>query len=123
MATKHAVSPLQNWQDWVNLVLGIWLFVSPWELQYLNVSPLASDTAFVIGAMLFVVSLTSRFAFHKNEEIIDLVLGVALMVSPWALDYAAIAMAMDNALIVGGVVIYFAVWSLWDARSDTAHST
>ena len=29
------------WQDWTNLLLGFWLFVSPWVFQLPNDSPVA----------------------------------------------------------------------------------
>ena len=27
-------TPPKQWEDWVNLVLGIWLCVSPWVLKF-----------------------------------------------------------------------------------------
>ena len=31
----------QRWEDWINFVLGVWLFVSPWILGYLSVGAAA----------------------------------------------------------------------------------
>ena len=33
MATT-AFSPPKHWEDWVSVVFGLWLFASPWALQY-----------------------------------------------------------------------------------------
>lgn len=121
MVPKNAVSPLRNWQDWVSLVLGVWLFISPWQLQYVDVSPVASQTAWVIGAVLFVVGLLSRFTFHVAEEIIDIVLGLCLIISPWALGYVSVTMAAGNAVIVGALVSLLSLWEIWDIRHDILH--
>ncbi|MDE2166757.1 MAG: SPW repeat protein [Alphaproteobacteria bacterium] len=126
MAPKRVAAPPKNWQDWAILIMGVWLLVSPWGLHYLNANSLASGADFVIGAVLIIVSLVSRAAFHISEELIDLALalGIALTISPWVLGYDAATMAADNALIVGGIVIYFAVWELQDIRCCcSAHST
>jgi hypothetical protein len=29
-----AIAKLAVWEDWINLVLGVWLFCSPWILSY-----------------------------------------------------------------------------------------
>jgi hypothetical protein len=29
----------KHWQDWGNLVLGLWVFVSPWVLQHTRPGP------------------------------------------------------------------------------------
>lgn len=121
MVPKNAVSPLRNWQDWVSLVLGVWLFISPWQLQYVDVSPVASQAAWVIGAVLFVVGLLSRFTFHVAEEIIDIVLGLCLIISPWALGYVSVTMAAGNAVIVGALVSLLSLWEIWDIRHDILH--
>ncbi len=38
----------QRWQDWVGLVLGAWLFLSPWLLTY-AAAPAAAWSAWAIG--------------------------------------------------------------------------
>lgn len=38
MATQYSgyafQPPYNRWQDWANLILAIWLFISPWVLQF-----------------------------------------------------------------------------------------
>lgn len=121
MVTKNTVSLSRNWQDLVSLVLGVWLFLSLWELNYVDVSPVASQAAWVIGALLFVIGLLSRFTFHLAEEIIEFILGLCLIASPWVLGYASNATPAANAVIVGVLVLVLSVWEIWDNRRYIEH--
>lgn len=121
MVTKNTVSLSRNWQDLVSLVLGVWLFLSPWELKYVDVSPVASQAAWVIGALFFVIGLLSRFTFHLAEEIIEIILGLCLIASPWVLGYAGITTPAANAVIVGVLVLVLSVWEIWDNRHYIEH--
>jgi hypothetical protein len=121
MDTRREAVPQQHWQDWLTLVLGIWLFISPWMLNYVTISRMASGVALVIGAMLFIVSLISRFAFHVAEEVIDVILGLCLIASPWAFGYAAISIPTDNAIIVGVLATLASLFGVWDWGHGAAH--
>ena len=50
----YVEEPHRRWQDWVNLLLGAWLFISPWVL--LNAGGYATD-AFWVGALIVLVSI------------------------------------------------------------------
>jgi len=34
--TRAPIGSANRWQDWVNLLLGAWLFISPWALGFSN---------------------------------------------------------------------------------------
>jgi len=121
MVPKSPVSPARNWQDWISLLLGVWLFLSPWQLLYVDISQVASEAAWVIGAVLFVVGLLSRFTFHVAEEVIGLIFGLCLIISPWVLGYVNVTTAAGNAVIVGALVSLLSLWEIWDARHDIPH--
>jgi hypothetical protein len=44
-------------QEWVNLVLGIWIFVAPWVLGFVSLGSAAWDH-WIVGALIFLVSLS-----------------------------------------------------------------
>lgn len=44
-------------QEWVNLVLGIWIFIAPWVLGFVALSDAAWDH-WIVGALIFLVSLS-----------------------------------------------------------------
>ena len=45
-----------RWQSWLNIVGGIWLFISPWVLGTTSDAATAWN-AWIIGAAIFVVAL------------------------------------------------------------------
>lgn len=47
----------QPWEEWVNLIAGAWLFVSPWVLGYAAADTVAMWNAMIIGALVFVLSI------------------------------------------------------------------
>jgi heme/copper-type cytochrome/quinol oxidase subunit 3 len=53
-----ALSILKEWEEWVNLALGAWVFVSPWALGFLtNVN--AHWSHVVIGALVAAIAAWS----------------------------------------------------------------
>src|SRR5687767_10098991 len=76
----------RRWQDAANLVLGIWLFASPWVLAY---DGTAAWNAYVLGAGIVVFALIASYMPKAWEEIINIVLGVWLVVSPFVMGFSA----------------------------------
>ena len=89
-----------NWQDGLMLLLGIWLFFSPWILGFAGIQS-AFWNALLFGVILAGMSIAVVTEFHDWEEWVDMALGVWLVVSPCVLGFAALSAV--NAL---------AAWSL-----------
>lgn len=51
-----ALSQKGQWEDWVNLVLGAWLFVSPWIFGYIGTANIAWNS-FIVGALVFLIGI------------------------------------------------------------------
>lgn len=103
--------PLKHWQDAVNAVIGVWLFVSPWALAYAS-DAMAMSNAIVVGAALLAAALGAIFVPRAWEEWTELALGVWLIVSPWILGFSALEMAMLCAVVTGLVIAALALWTL-----------
>ena len=101
-----------RWQDWINLLLGIWLFFSPWLLGFRAELPGESWNFFVIGAAFFVFAAAALNQRALWEEWVNLVLGIWMIISPWVLRYAGNVTARDDAVIVGIVVGLLSIWAL-----------
>jgi hypothetical protein len=114
-----AFSLPRQWEDWANLVLGIWLCVSPWVLQFAG-DQIAMQNALLVGFLLIVTEAATLVSLHVWEEWISVVLGAWLVVSPWVLGITA-AVAMANFVIVGLVVLVLALYEIWDVRRHSAH--
>jgi SPW repeat-containing protein len=61
--------------DVINLVLGAWLFLTPWIFGFVP-NTAASWNAWLSGVAIGVVALAALLAFAEWEEWINLLLGV-----------------------------------------------
>ncbi len=123
----------QIWQNWANLALAVWLFISPWILQFApqaSTSPPAqgaqaaqavmavSDAAWnawVLGAVVFVIGVSAIGRLVLWQEWANLVLGAWIFVAPWALGFAMGAqhhVAAWDHWIVGGLIFLISAWSI-----------
>lgn len=92
-----------RWQDWVNLVLGVWLILAP--LFGLAVAGSAAAwNGHIVGAVVAVFALWALAQPRRWEEWINLVCGVWLIIAPFALGFGASPGAMWNHIIVGLLV-------------------
>ncbi len=98
-----------RWQDWVSLVLGIWLFFSPWILSFYSAMPAASWNFFVLGVAFVVFAAFGLNLRTLWEEWVNLVLGIWMIISPWVLQYNANSAARDDAVIIGVIVAVMAI--------------
>ncbi|HEY7902896.1 MAG TPA: SPW repeat protein [Casimicrobiaceae bacterium] len=109
-----------KWQDWVTLVVGVWLLFSPWLLGFYTAIPAASWNFFMAGfafAIFAAVGLNLRTAW---EEWVNMALGIWMIASPWVLGYRGTIAARDDAVIVGLVVAVMAVWTLAERHTAVA---
>jgi hypothetical protein len=106
--------------DVVNLILGMVLFFSPWEFD-LSVGA-QWQTASVIGIVIAVLSIAALAAFAVWEEWVNLVAGLALIVSPWLLGFQnSDAMTID--VVIGGLVAVFAAFEVWSLHERAPQVT
>ena len=108
----HAIaSTIKHWQDPINLILGIWMIVSPWALNY-SADKNPTWNAVTLGILIGLAALFALYRVMAWEEWGNVVLGVWLVISPWVLSFSNITTAMANAVIVGVVVALLALWAL-----------
>ena len=70
-----------HWKDVCNLILGVWLIVSPWALSYAMADTPAWN-AHIVGVVVAVAAIATLVAFHKWEEWVNAALGVWLPAPP-----------------------------------------
>ncbi len=108
----------RRWLDWVSLLAGGWLFVSPWVLGYASV-PVAAWTAFILGGLVVVTALwalTAREA--RTPELVNALFGALVFVAPWVLGFVAERAARIDAWIVGAVIVVAALWAAMAERPE-----
>ena len=108
-------------QDWVNLVLAVCLFISPWIIGFAAEAAPARN-AWIIGVVLGALAVATLSVFAEWEEWVNLVLGLWLIVSPWLLGFVANANAMATHVVLGVLVVAASAWAVWDSRHPHAHA-
>jgi hypothetical protein len=104
-----------RWQDWIDILLGLWLVVSPWQMDY-TLHHAATGNACGVGAVLIMFNLISvGRLLEQGQEIVNILLGGWLILSPYALDFASQREPTVNVMVVGATVICLAVWQMIDA--------
>jgi len=121
MSDSMEIQGAWNWQDWLDMVAGLWLAVSPWILDFSDVDPAATRNALIVGIVIAVLSALTFLAYHIIEEWIDVVLGLWLIVSPWALSASSNAAVVADFVIVGGIVLTLSGYEIWAARHGHPH--
>lgn len=92
------------------LVLAIFLFVSPWLFAFAHGS-LRVGT-WITAALVAIVSFGALIAFREWEEWINCGLGVWIAVSPSVLGFQHTAGMFVN-LAIGVLIAYLALLDLW----------
>ena len=106
----------QRWQDWVGLVLGVLLFLSPWIVGFSGMAAAASS-AWVIGAITFILFAVALFnPKYAWEEWINLVLAVLLFIAPYAMGFVYVVGAAYTHWLLAVLIGADALWALVDRR-------
>ena len=108
-------------QDIVNLVLAVCLFVSPWVLGFIGENRAAMN-AWIFGAALAALAVAALAAFAEGEEWVTGIVGVWLIIAPWAVGFATNMAAMWTHLVLGVLVVAASGWAVWEYR-HTPHAT
>jgi hypothetical protein len=111
IAKEKAMSKALQWEDWVRLALGAWMLVSPWIVGFSGHDS-ATINALLMGSILVFEELLELEVHGMVEEWIDLVAGVWLIISPFALGFALLTAATVSTMAVGVLTMLFAVWAM-----------
>lgn len=102
----------RRWQDGINAVLGLWMIVSPAILNFAVAGSPATRTAWILGVAIVVFAGIAVYMPKAWEEAINILLGLCLIISPWALRYTDQPRPTTNAVIVGLLVTALAIWAM-----------
>lgn len=106
--------PSRRWQDGVILLLGAWLFVSPWLMGYPSGTP-AAVNAFIAGAIIAALAAFDLYKTYVWAVLANILVGAWVAASPWVVDVVADGPMSMSMLIVGIATI---VLGRWEMRSD-----
>jgi hypothetical protein len=102
-----------GWQDGVELLVVIWVFVSPVVLRFFayNAETLTAMSVAAVATLTILLGIAKQ---QPWEEWFNLSLAVFLAASPWIFGYWTSAGATANAVISGLVLATFAILSMID---------
>jgi len=114
---------IQRWQDWVSLIFGIWLFITPWIFGFAHTN--YSWSPFIFGALIIIFSLWASGDKRLWEEWINAIIAIWIFISPWVLGFSNEPNAPWNMFMVGAVVFILSIWNLGGSKAhmDNTFST
>ncbi len=109
-----------QWQDRTNMLLGLWLAISP-LIGIGVISDTAAINAYVVGIAVLFFAMSAVSKPDIWQEYSNLVLGFWLIVAPFALGFANLIGPTVNQVLVGFLVGGIALKATLDQSSPTAH--
>src|SRR5215470_8356900 len=106
---------MENWTnakycDVANLILGAFLFLSPWIFGF---GGTAAENANIAGIVIAALAIAALAAFAVWEEWLNLIVGLWTLVSPWVLGFNASTTPTTVHVIVGALVAILAAVEIW----------
>ncbi len=101
----------RRWQDWATLLAGIWFAIAPWLLEQGASEDVVVYNALAVGLALVLFSAGALAKPETWEEVVDFLIGLWAMVSPWVLGYSGMRNLTVNAVVVGLIVAVLAAWT------------
>ncbi len=100
--------------SWLVVLLGAWEVVAPFILGYSNAANALGD-AIILGIALIILAgwaaLANQDSTVKTLSWINVILGVWLIIAPFIVQYANVAAALWNDIVVGILVAVLAGWA------------
>lgn len=125
-------------QDWINVVLAIWLFISPWTLAFAQpmdtLTPgatalpaagpeYAAWNAWILGVVVFLIALSAalRPEYWQGawQEWVNVILGIWIFIAPWVLGFSDVTWAAWNHWIVGFLIFAVSLSAMQGIRRTT----
>lgn len=115
-----------RWQDYVDLLLGVWIAASPWVLGFAESYPIAAWNAVAAGGAIVVLAAVDLEFLSRIEEWAMVALGAWSIASPWVLGLTGHPPGTLSMVASGIAVIALTAWELaagggWHRPSDHAH--
>jgi hypothetical protein len=109
-----------RWQDWFSMILGTWVYITPWVLG-VQLSSTAAWVAWIFGLLVIAVA-TWALAVPDSQwpEVAQLLLAALLCVSPWVFSFTNLGAFYWNAWIAGIVLSALSVWALATLHQEAA---
>jgi hypothetical protein len=109
----------RTWEDWLGMLLGVLIVVSPWFPSQASHEVIDADRSyvilntFVVGMMVFGLAQLEYVALRRWEEVAGILVGLWLIASPYIFGYHGDGMLRFYHSTLGGLVLLLAALQLW----------
>jgi SPW repeat-containing protein len=107
--------------DVANLILGVFLLISPWIFKFEPGH--VTQNAMITGIVIAVLAIAALAAFAVWEEWLNLIVGVWAVISPWVIGFQTNRTAMTVHVIVGALVAILAAVEIWMTQTPSRITT
>jgi hypothetical protein len=108
-----------RWQDWITVLLGVWLVASPWALGF-AANDAALWNALVFGAGIVLLEIADVYFPDPWPERASFLVGLWVAISPMVLGFTGDTAATLSTTLSGAVVVVLAAWTDWMETREKA---
>jgi len=97
----------------INILLGIWLLVSPWVFGYQTAGSAAIWNSVIVGALIAILAAGNCFSHHTRTGLnwINVLLGLWTMISPLVYGYTVNTSGVGDNIALAILIAWFAICS------------
>ena len=109
----------RTWEDWLGMLLGMLIVVSPWFPTEVSHEVVDADRSYVIlntfavGIIVFGLAQLEYVALRRWEEVAGILLGLWLIASPYVFGYSGDGLLRFYHSSLGSLVVLLAALQLW----------
>src|SRR5689334_25294993 len=109
----------RTWEDWLGMLLGLLIVLSPWFPAQASQDVADSDRSimilntFTVGIIVLGLAQLEYVALQRWQEVGEILLGLWLIASPLILGYSGDEMLRIWHATLGGIVVLLGALQLW----------
>jgi hypothetical protein len=109
----------RTWEDWLGMLLGVLIVLSPWFPTQASHEVVGADrgylvlNAITVGLIVFGLAQLEYMALQRWEETAGIVLGLWLIASPYIFGYSGDGLLRFYHSTLGSLVLLLAALQLW----------
>ncbi len=108
-------------QDWLIVILGGWLFFSPFIFDYTQLQA-AAWNSYVLGVVIAVFAVWAVFVTSAWLQWVSFIFGFWVFVSPLVLGYRDQPAPTWNQVGVGVLIILISLWAVYRPIHREVHA-
>jgi hypothetical protein len=102
----------RTWEDWVGVIFGVLIGISPWLAGEVHTPVIAWNTV-LVGALVLALAILEFADLRNWEKTGEVACGLWLIASPFVFGYADSGELRYWQFALGAAVILLAVFELW----------